>query len=185
MGRGTGRILLAAAVTCMVTAVAATPALGAFPYTRPGADPTNYQDLFLTNQVPNDLGGDGNTFKFASTPDPSNGPQINSNPVELNGVRGAHLADANTSAAQAVQTTLGRPDVTLAVLDSGIKWNDAGAMDDLRLKVRLNRGELPVPLHDLTTAISDPSRNDCSQFTSAYDANGDGVFNIDDYACDS
>ena len=37
----------------------------------------------------------------------------------------------------------GRPDVTIAVLDSGIKWNDAGAMDDLRLKVRLNPGELP------------------------------------------
>jgi hypothetical protein len=185
MGRGSGRILLAGAVACVVTAVGATPAFGAFPYTRPGADPTNYEELYLTNQVPNDLGGDGNTFKFASTPDPSNGPQINNNPIELNGVRGAHLADADTAAAQAVQTTLGRPDVTIAVLDSGIKWNDQGAMDDLRLKVRINRGELPVPLHDETTAISDPGRNDCSTYLDQYDANHDGVFNIDDYACDS
>ena len=42
------------------------------------------------------------------------------------------------------ETTLGRPDVTIAVMDSGIKWNDAGAMSDLRLKVRLNTGELPL-----------------------------------------
>ena len=169
-----------------VGATAASDALGAFPYTRPGGNPTNYQDLFLTNQVPNDLGGDGNTFKFASTPDSSNGPNINSNPVELGGVRGAHLADATTSAPQAVQTTLGRPDVSIAVLDSGIKWNDAGAMNDLRLKIRLNRNELPKPQADLGTAISDPGQNDCSTYdTTAYDANDDGAFNIDDYACDS
>jgi hypothetical protein len=169
----------------VVTAVGASPALGAFPYTRPGADPKNYNDLYLTNQSPSDLSGDDNDWKFASTPDSSNGPTINNNPVELNGVRGAHLGDANTAAAQAIQTTLGRPDVTIAVLDSGIKWNDGGAMSDLRLKVRINKGELPLPLHDLGTAISNPTQNDCTNYTSAYDANGDGAFNIDDYACDS
>ena len=42
-------------------------------------------------------------------------------------------------------TTTGRPDVTIAVLDSGIKWNDLGAMIDLRLKTRINRGEPPPP----------------------------------------
>ena len=58
------------------------------------------------------------------------------------------------------ETTTGRPDVTIAVLDSGIKWNDAGAMVDLRKKTRLNRGEVPVPQHDRTTALE--AGVDCS-----------------------
>jgi hypothetical protein len=41
-------------------------------------------------------------------------------------VRGAHIADADRQAAQAWQTTTGRPDVTIAVLDSGIEWNNDG-----------------------------------------------------------
>jgi hypothetical protein len=161
-------------------------ALGAVPYARPGADTHNYTDLYLNaGETPSDLDGDGNTFKFAATSDASNGPQINANPFEMFGVRGAHIDDADPSVQTAWMTTTGRPDVSIAVLDSGIKWNDAGAMSDLRLKVRLNPGELPVPLHDLGTAISDPGTNDCSTFTANHDANGDGVFNIDDYACDS
>lgn len=164
----------------------APPALGAVPYARPGANTHDYTDLYLNpGETPNDLGGDGNTFKFAATSDPANGPQINSNPFELFGVRGAHIDDADASVDTAWMTTTGRPDVSIAVLDSGIKWNDAGAMSDLRLKVRLNRAELPIPLHDLGTAISNPSSNDCSSYTSHRDANGDDVFNIDDYACDS
>ena len=55
--------------------------------------------------------------------------------------------DADASADTAWQTTTGRPDVTIAVLDSGIKWNEADAMSDLRRKARLNRGELPKPQH--------------------------------------
>src|SRR5215216_6398422 len=138
-------------------ALAPAPALGAMPYARPGANTHDYSDLYLNpGETPNDLGGDGNTFKFAATNDPSNGPHINGNPVELNGVRGAHLDDASPAAQTAWMKTTGRPDVSVAVLDSGIKWNDAGAMSDLRLKVRLNAGELPVPNHDLTTAISNP-----------------------------
>ena len=94
------------------------------------------------------------------------------------------MHDADPSAPTAWKPTTGRPDVAIAVLDSGIKWNDAGAMEDLRRKVHINRGELPTPRHDLATAISDPGQNDCSTYTGTYDANGDGVFNIDDYACD-
>jgi hypothetical protein len=183
-------------------ALAATPAFGAFPYTRPGGNPTDFTDLYLTDQIPGDLCGDGNQFKFAASPDPANSVD-NQDPVELGGVRGAHLVDGQASQATscdddppsapttasvrhtAFQLTLGRPDVTIAVLDSGIKWNDAEAMVDLRNKVRLRRAELPTPQANLGTAISEPSRNDCSSFdTSRYDANGDGVFNIEDYACD-
>ncbi len=179
-----GRAALVTLAVAVMAAVAAAPALGAFPLTRAGGNPHNYTDLYLGSTVPNDSGGDGNTFKFAATPDPANGID-NARPTELGGVRGAHLLDANASAPTAMKLTTGRPDVEIAVLDSGIKWNDAEAMSDLRLKVHLNRGELPAPLHDLATAISDPGQNNCSAFSGAHDANGDGVFNIDDYACDS
>ena len=39
----------------------------------------------------------------------------------------------------------GRPDVTIAVLDSGIKWRDAFAMHDLANKAYLNVGEVVPP----------------------------------------
>jgi hypothetical protein len=183
------RLLGAAALAASACALGASPALATFPY---GVPDPNSGNFYLTpaDPAPNDLGDD---FKLASTPDTtSNGGLgnvlINNPPestVELGGVRGGWVADENRSAPQAFNTTLGRPDVTIAVLDSGIKWNDPGAMENLRRKVRLNRGELPVPLHDLATAISDPGQNDCTTFKNLYDANGDGVVNVDDYACDS
>ena len=46
---------------------------------------------------------------------------------------------------RAWQTTTGRPDVIIAVHDSGVKWNDGGFLVDLNNKTWLNRGELPVP----------------------------------------
>src|SRR5213078_1134011 len=110
----------------------APPAFGAFPYSRPGADTTDFDQLYLTNQIPNDLCGDGNQFKFASSPDPSNTVD-NNDPVELGGVRGAHVVDGQPSQATscdnngpapsqassdrtAFRLSLGRPDVTIAVL---------------------------------------------------------------------
>src|SRR3954469_15323216 len=56
-------------------------------------------------------------------------------------------------------------------------------MNDLRHKVRLNVGELPLPNHDgpaLENGV------DCSTYTDTrHDANGDGVVTVTDYACDS
>ncbi len=62
----------------------------------------------------------------------------------------------------------GRPDVVVAVLDTGIKWDRNG----LRTQVHLNRGELPVP--------KKAGGSDCA----SYDCNGDGEFNVTDYAND-
>jgi hypothetical protein len=164
---------IAALVTALGLAAAAAPAFAAFPYTRPGGNPNDFTDLYLNaGQTPGDLSGDENDFKFAATPDPENGPQINQNPVELNGVRGAHINDSSAAAQTAWMTTTGRPDVSIAVLDSGIKWNDPGAMNDLRLKVRLNKGELPIPQR--------ANASSCG----VYDCNGDAVFNVEDYADD-
>ena len=61
----------------------------------------------------------------------------------------------------------GRNDVLIAVLDSGIKWRDKSAMDDLADRAWLNAGELPKP-----------------QGSATYDANGDGHLSIADYAGD-
>ena len=48
--------------------------------------------------------------------------------------------------------------------------------------MRLNKGELPTPHHD--GAALEPGVN-CASYADADDANGDGVFNVLDYACDS
>ena len=70
---------------------------------------------------------------------------------------------AGFNAAGAWKIERGRPDVAVAVLDTGIVWDNEG----LRTQVHLNRHELPVP-----------------QGSNVYDANNDGVFNVDDYAND-
>ena len=56
-----------------------------------------------------------------------------------------------------------------------------------------NQGELPAPRHDLATSLV--TGQSCAAFGDAsggdydphgnYDVNGDGVFNVVDYACDS
>jgi hypothetical protein len=77
----------------------------------------------------------------------------------------------------------GRPDSVIAILDTGIKWDRA----DLRLQIHLNKAELGLPNHARSTPISDASSvpgGSCSNMDAAYDANGDGVFNVLDYACD-
>src|SRR5262245_65372128 len=114
---------------------------------------------------PSDFTG-GDAWKLGS--DQSGDPAIDTDPVELFGVTGM-------SVDLAWQVTTGRPDVLIAVLDSGIKWDDTGAMADLRRKVHLNRGELPLPQDAAGHTAFAPD---------AYDLDGNGVFNVDDYAAD-
>jgi hypothetical protein len=64
--------------------------------------------------------------------------------------------------------SVGSPQVSVAVLDTGIRWQDA----ELVNKVRLNKGELPLPQHANGT--------NCA----SYDCNGDGAFNVKDYVDD-
>jgi len=66
------------------------------------------------------------------------------------------------------RSSTGRFDVTIAVLDSGILWDRT----DLLNKVRINQGELPLPM------TADGAT--CS----SYDCNGDTIVNIQDYAND-
>jgi hypothetical protein len=147
-----------------------------FPY----GSGTNYTTA--PGQVPNDYSGDGNDWKFAATPEPGALPPVTIDAKELNGVRGGHVVDTSAAADTGWQTTVGRPDVGISVLDSGIKWNDAGAMNDLRFKLRINKGELPTPNASGPALVGGVN---CATYVSADDANGDGVFNLRDFACDS
>ncbi len=174
------RLALAAGLLAGAIAVtSAEPALGEFPYTHPGGDPTDFKDLHSDpGQVPADLGGDD--WKYAATPENPN-PNLDPFGVELGGVRGAHIVDPDTTPQTAWETTTGRPDVQIAVLDSGIEWNNQGAMENLRFKVWLNKGELPEPNANGPNLLG----GDCTAFAgSGYDLNEDGVFNLRDYACD-
>jgi Ca2+-binding RTX toxin-like protein len=166
----------------------AAPASAEFPLTRPAGNPNDFNDLYLGGgQVPNDINGGSNLFKFAATPDPANF-LTNANPVELGGVRGASVVDAEPTAQTAFTRTTGRPDVTIAVLDSGIEWDNAGAMEDIRFKTRLSRAELPQPRNDGLATPNEPGQ-DCSGAGpydgTGYDLNGDAVFNLLDYSCDN
>ncbi|MGH2957948.1 MAG: S8 family serine peptidase [Solirubrobacterales bacterium] len=168
-------VLAAAVVSCL----AAGSALGAFPYNRTGGSATDYKDFFLTDETPGDLTGKLE-WMYAATPEEGN--PYNSHPVELGGVRGGHVVDATDAPPTAWETTLGRPDVVIAVHDSGIEWNNAGAMENLRLKTWLNGGELPAPNANRGTSLLGGG---CGGYTPGVDdANGDAVFNLADFACD-
>jgi hypothetical protein len=93
------------------------------------------------------------------TSDKTGDPNIDNNPQELFGVKGA-------SVDLAWQITTGRPDVVIAVLDSGINWQNR--LPDLVNKFYLHRPELPLP--EGSQNARDP-----------WDRNHDGVFNIRDY----
>jgi hypothetical protein len=180
---------LAIAVAAVASALAASTALGDFPYNpRAGGSQTDYKDFFLgpNDNPPADL--DGNeAWEYSATPESGAPPDTLG--TELGYVRGAHLADAADPPVTAWETTLGRPDVVIAVHDSGIKWNDAGAMNNLRFKIHLNKGELPVPntgRNDGGSTTESLLGTDCAGYTAGvYDANGDNVINLRDYACDS
>ena len=62
----------------------------------------------------------------------------------------------------------GSPDVKVAILDTGIRWQD----QELVNQVALNRAELPLP--------KQANGSDCA----AYDCNADGALNVRDYQND-
>jgi hypothetical protein len=150
--------------------LAATAAQAEFPY--PGnPDPCGpepapgciaatefHRYLFLPETSPPQRPDDfGNDWKISSNR--TGDPAIDGSAQELFGVTGA-------SVDLAWQVTTGRPDVVIAVLDSGIRWGEN--YPDLVNKFYLNRGELPVP--EGSTNPDDP-----------WDRNRDGVFNVQDY----
>jgi hypothetical protein len=220
----------ALAALALVFAAWASPALADFPYVGDGSsgDPASW--ALAPGHVPTNLGGLG--WKFAATPaDPKDEKlpgekltieQNNSQQDELCGVTGMSLVDshatmpsgtgsciaAGTPLHTGFNVTVGRPDVAIGELDSGIKWNDTGDMLQLRKKVLINAGELPAPLNDLGTTFDSSTGVNCASARTAtggdFDAHGgmpggtpggggpipydvleQGAFNTLDYACDS
>lgn len=107
------------------------------------SDPTDYPSYLFTapGQLPNDYAG-GEVWKF----DPGTGMNIRN----------------------AWNFTTGRPDVRVAILDSGIKWNER----ELARKVWLNVAELPHPCVTPSSPIGRLS----------WDCDGDGAVSVDDFA---
>jgi hypothetical protein len=115
---------------------------------------------------------------------------------------------AGTPLHTAFQVSVGRPDVSIAELDSGIEWNNAGAMLQLRKKTLLNTGELPAPKVEMTKTFDSSTGVNCETARAAtggdynphgampggtpggsgpipYDVLEQGVFEVRDYACDA
>ncbi|MBI3171917.1 MAG: hypothetical protein HYZ32_04895, partial [Hydrocarboniphaga effusa] len=93
-------------------------------------------------------------------------PNVANNPQEFFGVKGA-------ATNKAWEVSTGRPDTVIAVFDSGIRWEEN--RPELVNKYYLNRRELPVPAG---------GPNDADSRYDGYDVNGDGSFNVADYAGD-
>jgi hypothetical protein len=141
---------------CVLTFSARQPAFAEFPYPPCAGcpDPSDYEAYLFNPSVdppalPDEIGP--YDFRVSSLVDPS----LPATPQELFGVSGMSVDEA-------WKTTTGRPDVLVAILDSGIVYSA-----DTAGKAALNAGELPLP-----------------QGSPVYDANGDGVFNVQDYAGD-
>src|SRR5437016_5596031 len=164
-------------------ALCAPQALADFPYVGDGtlSQPSTWK--LAPGHTPTNV---GDPWKFAATPAdpkeervPDEKPTIvqnNSQQDELCGVTGMSIIDvhatmpsgfgsciaAGTPVKTGFEVTLGRPDVPIAELDSGIEWNNSGAMSSLRRKVLLNAGELPAPKADLLTAFDPSTGVNCS-----------------------
>ena len=76
---------------------------------------------------------------------------------------------SGVAADRAWRITTGRTDVMLAVLDSGFNWANSGYVN----KIALNTDELPLP------QLADGSE------APAYDVDGNGFVNVQDYAADA
>ena len=74
---------------------------------------------------------------------------------------------SGVSADRAWKRSIGDPEVQVAILDTGIRWNNRS----LRKKVALNAGELPPPQKAGGAECDD-------------DCNADGAFDVDDFAAD-
>src|SRR3989454_5375668 len=77
---------------------------------------------------------------------------------------------SGVSADLAWKLSIGDQSVGIAICDTGIRWD----REELRRRIRLNTGELPVPCG--------PTAGMKGQALAAYDCDGDGIFTPDDYA---
>ncbi len=198
-------------------------AAGTFPYPDGVNQPESANYKLNPGQTPSNFSDTG-AWELTGTPDTSGSDPrqaaVNNQSDQLCGIRGISLADtqitqpAGSCATGPVQTAFqfstGNPDVHIAVLDSGIEWNDPGVMANEAGKVWLNTGELPAPRNDLSTPLVPlPGGKTCGsglrpasggdynklgnyypdghggEMGGGYDILGQGMVNVLDWACDS
>src|SRR5437588_248828 len=171
--------LLLVLVSFGIVAALAAPAGAPFPFPPNTGNPYDYTRLHINHgdcppasnsDLPSgfDCKTDFKLTNYAPQPgDPDYDPTVENNPQELWGVKGP-------GANKAWETTTGRPDTIISVLDSGIEWNTP----ELANKVHLNMGELPIP------CTASPCTTRFGNTLQQYDVNRDGVFNVRDYAND-
>ncbi len=85
---------------------------------------------------------------------------------------------AGVRADSAWKYSTGDPDTVVAILDTGIRWQDRELLE----KVHLNEAELPQPAADRAARRR---RSAVQQLDGRLRRNGDGAFNVRDFACDS
>ena len=86
---------------------------------------------------------------------------------------------AGVRADTAWKYSTGDPETVIAILDTGIRWQERELVE----QIHLNRDELPQPEADRAEPVG--GGPDCAAFAAADDANSDGAFNVRDFACDS
>jgi Subtilase family len=187
--RGRRGARTAGCATVVVALIVAAPALGAFP----GSNPDESVRLNTPNdpefdrcEADNEGGATcANTFgqeteRFGFAPSGSQNTALYKDlaaldPTNITRREQQNLAAgrnplgqiSGVSADRAWKYSTGRADVQVAILDTGIRWNNGS----LRKKVALNEGELPAPRQAGGAECAD-------------DCNGDGAFDVDDYADD-
>jgi hypothetical protein len=178
------RVLLAAVAAAWLVTGSLPGVNATFPLRRVEGGIYDYTKLHITNGACSPLGDgqyrptgsdlpsnfdcirDHKLTDYAPRPgDRDYDPLVAANPQEFFGSKGS-------STNLAWEVTTGRPDVVIAVTDSGIRWDEDRT--NLVNKFFLNRGELPIP-GGSTKGGTVPQ----------HDANADGVFNVADYASDA
>ena len=117
---------------------------------------------------PNDYDARWNYASFLPKQQPGTGPYTSAD---------QKLGASGMSIDKAWTYTVGRPEVKIGVIDSGIHWEHR----DLVNKVALNQGELKA---DQRPKTAEGAVCGGSGALAGYDCNGDGIFSMADYAKD-
>lgn len=118
---------------------------------------------------------DRNDYRRTSLRDPD--PALHDSPQNHCGQKGAAV-----DLAWGLST--GTPEVLIAVLDSGIKWRDAGAMAQLATKAHINVGEARPPCAAPDGDCNGDGRVDITDFGAIVDRNGNGLADPEDLILD-
>ncbi|MGZ8751414.1 MAG: S8 family serine peptidase, partial [Acidimicrobiia bacterium] len=118
---------------------------------------------------------DRDSYKVTSARDPR--PELFGSPHNHCGQKGPALD-------LAFGVTKGRDDIVIAVLDSGIKWRDAGSMRDLATQAAINLGEARPGCASASGDCNGDGRFDIGDFAGLPDRNGNGLADPEDLILD-